>query len=111
MDIEKAIQVLEEHNKWRRGSDEITMGNATEIGIAIDTVLEAVKEVNTDEDVQYLSMLSNWYLKCHAKIIRVETGNLTIKDWRNEVTDKIKRLDAKLHEALQSAADKKEATK
>lgn len=44
MTIKKAIKILEQHNKWRRGSDKVKMGNATELGIAIDTVIGFVKE-------------------------------------------------------------------
>lgn len=38
MDIEKAVYILKQHNKWRRGAD-IPMENPTELGIAIDTVV------------------------------------------------------------------------
>ena len=38
MNIEKAVLILKQHNKWRRGAD-IPMANPTELGIAIDTVI------------------------------------------------------------------------
>ena len=42
MQIPKATETLRTHNAWRRGDDEsIEMVNPTELGIAIDTVLES----------------------------------------------------------------------
>jgi hypothetical protein len=43
MELKEAIQILERHNKWRRG-DIDTMDNPTDIGIAIDTVLHYAKK-------------------------------------------------------------------
>ena len=42
MNLKKAIQILEDHNRWRRGA-EISQLDVYEIGIAIDTVLAEVK--------------------------------------------------------------------
>lgn len=44
MKIEKAIRILEEHNKWRRGA-EIPQQNPAEIGIAIDTIITCMRAV------------------------------------------------------------------
>ena len=41
MELKEAIEILERHNKWRRGA-EIPQESPGELGIAIDTVLEAV---------------------------------------------------------------------
>ncbi len=41
MTIQEAIQILKEHNKWRRSNEIMPrpMVNPTELGIAIDTVV------------------------------------------------------------------------
>lgn len=41
MELKEAMEILERHNKWRRGA-EIPQESPGELGIAIDTVLEAV---------------------------------------------------------------------
>ena len=44
MGIKKAIEILETHNKWRRDNENIyKMQNPTQLGIAIDTVVEKFK--------------------------------------------------------------------
>lgn len=43
MTIEQAIEILERHNKWRRGDDEIPETNPKELGEAIDTVVDNFK--------------------------------------------------------------------
>lgn len=47
MNIEEAIKILEAHNKWRRDSSvpaKTKQQNAIKIGVAIDTVLNYLKE-------------------------------------------------------------------
>lgn len=39
MKLSKAIEIIEYHNRWRRGEIEDMKYTPTEIGIAIDTVL------------------------------------------------------------------------
>jgi hypothetical protein len=40
MEIKEAIQVLKDHNEWRRGEDEtLQMTDPKKLGIAIDTVV------------------------------------------------------------------------
>ena len=56
-DIEKAVTLLTIHNKWRRGA-EIPMVDPKELGIAIDTVLEVLrqsKENNPDSFDDYIN--------------------------------------------------------
>ena len=44
MNIEKAIEILELHNKWRRDNDgKYEMAEPKELGIAIDVVVAEVK--------------------------------------------------------------------
>lgn len=42
MNISEAIQVLEEHNKWRKGA-EIPQLDPVRIGMAIDTIINEYK--------------------------------------------------------------------
>ena len=42
MKIKKAIEILERHNKWRRGA-ETEMEHPKELGIAIEAVIEFSK--------------------------------------------------------------------
>lgn len=49
MDIKEAVKLLERHNEWRRGAN-MEMGDPTEIGQAIDTILKYVKEKENIKD-------------------------------------------------------------
>ena len=44
MTLKKAIEVLEIHNKWRRGGEYVEMATPKQLGIAIDTVLKKLKK-------------------------------------------------------------------
>ncbi len=48
MKIEEAIEILENHNKWRRGDDDIPMTNPKLLGLAIDLVVLEFKKSKTD---------------------------------------------------------------
>jgi len=50
MKLSKVIKILEEHNAWRRGDDNYTMGCVKELGIAIDTVIKITKALNENID-------------------------------------------------------------
>lgn len=43
MSIERIIDILERHNLWRRGADDVHAPTPTEIGDAIDSVVEYLK--------------------------------------------------------------------
>jgi hypothetical protein len=46
MEINKAVEVLENHNKWRRNTDDnlvLEQSNPTELGIAIETIVRRFK--------------------------------------------------------------------
>ena len=45
MKIKDAIEILERHNKWRRGSN-TTQIDPTVLGIAIDIILNYIKQKN-----------------------------------------------------------------
>jgi len=41
MTLKRAIQILEQHNEWRRGENEdLKMQNPTNLGTAIDVVVD-----------------------------------------------------------------------
>ena len=47
MNIEKAIEILELHNKWRRDNNsKYEMAEPKELGIAIDTVVSEFKNLH-----------------------------------------------------------------
>ena len=41
--VKKAVEILERHNKWRRGDDSIDMEDPTKLGKAIDIVVKEMK--------------------------------------------------------------------
>jgi hypothetical protein len=43
MKIQKAIKILKNHNKWRKGSEEVTMAEPKELSKAIDLVIQFAK--------------------------------------------------------------------
>ena len=48
MTIEKAIEILELHNKWRRDDDgKYEMAEPKELGEAIDLVISELKNLNS----------------------------------------------------------------
>jgi len=51
MELKKAIGVLETHNRWRRGEEVEPMSKPSDIGDAIDTVVEYVKNNIVLDDV------------------------------------------------------------
>ena len=44
MNLNEAIIIIENHNKWRRGNDTVKPTDPKEYGIAIDILLKTVKE-------------------------------------------------------------------
>ena len=42
MKIKKAIEILEIHQKWRRGGEYVTMASAKDLGTAIDVILKEI---------------------------------------------------------------------
>lgn len=49
MTTKKAIEILQYHNKWRRGA-EIPMLGPKEIGEAMDKAIEVMKSVSSNPD-------------------------------------------------------------
>ena len=47
MSLDDAIAIIENHNKWRRGDDTVKATDPTNYGIAIDILLNKVKEKPT----------------------------------------------------------------
>ena len=51
MKLQKALKILEDHNKWRRGDDNYQMTHPTELGKAIDTIINEYQNLYTKADV------------------------------------------------------------
>lgn len=55
MELKEAVRILEYHNEWRRDNsltpDQMPMVNPTKLGIAIDTVVKFIKEVEKKNNV------------------------------------------------------------
>ena len=70
MTLPEAIQILKTHNVWRRGA-ETGQANPTQLGIAIDTVVDEYEQNTCDE----------WHcVKCGKKYIPHLMKPLTICD-------------------------------
>lgn len=60
MTLIEAIQILETHNKWRRGA-EIPMEEPKKIGIAIDFVIEFCKNQKEQPiEAAPKTLINNW---------------------------------------------------
>ena len=72
MELQQAIELLENYNKWRRGA-EIPQPNPTEIGVAISVVLESTKsgKNNTEFEniVKEMRYLQKQYFKTRDRAI------------------------------------------
>tara|TARA_R110001592_G_scaffold318560_1_gene595740 strand:+ start:170 stop:415 length:246 start_codon:yes stop_codon:yes gene_type:complete len=68
MDIKQAIGVLETHNRWRRGEDLEPMLKPRDIGIAIDIVVEHVKNNVVSDDI----------IKCDCELERHERAKIEL---------------------------------
>ena len=68
MDIKQAIGILETHNRWRRGEDSEPMLNTKDIGIAIDVVVEYVKNNVVSDDI----------IKCDCELERHERAKIEL---------------------------------
>ena len=44
MTTQQAVQILEQHNKWRRADEMMEMTNPKTLGIAIDTIVKYFKQ-------------------------------------------------------------------
>lgn len=51
MTINEAIELLKQHNKWRRGFEKTPMTNPTDLGIAIDTIVKHYEKQKKNEKV------------------------------------------------------------
>ena len=51
MKLHKALKILDNHNKWRRGDDDYPMAHPTELGKAIDTIINEYQNLYTKADV------------------------------------------------------------
>jgi len=61
MKIQKAIEILEIHNKWRRDNDgKYKMAEPKELGIAIDTVVSEFKNLHLQNVSKQSELLKNF---------------------------------------------------
>ena len=66
MKLKKAIEILDDHNKWRRGDTNYTHTNPKELWIAIDKIVEEYKDYEEyEEDIEIEEMLASsiWELQ------------------------------------------------
>jgi hypothetical protein len=68
MDIKQAIGILETHNRWRRGEDSEPMLKPRDIGVAIDIVVEHVKNNVVSDDI----------IKCDCELLRHERARIEL---------------------------------
>lgn len=47
MSLQQAIKILTDHQDWRRGSEEKSMATPTELGIAINVILDYLNETKS----------------------------------------------------------------
>lgn len=50
MKLSTAVEILEKHNRWRRCNEDSEMVNPTQLGIAIDTIIEYLKKKVWDDN-------------------------------------------------------------
>lgn len=51
MTLPEAVKILKEHNSWRRGANlELKMVNPTDLGIAIDLIVEHYESKTSEYD-------------------------------------------------------------
>lgn len=74
MKLKQAIGVLETHNRWRRGEDVEPILKPSDIGIAIDTVVEYVKNNGGLDDV-----ISYSYCDCDNDCKNLDCGIIKCK--------------------------------
>lgn len=72
MTTTEAVVILARHNKWRRGSDEVEMANPTELGIAIDKVIERI-------------IVNDYFNSCHLELLNKTIAN--DEKYFSELTD------------------------
>ena len=68
MNIKQAIGILETHNRWRRGEDVEPMIDPKELGIAIDLVVEYIKNNGVLDD----------FMKCDCELERHERAKIEL---------------------------------
>lgn len=94
MELKEAIDILEHHNRWRRGDDDEVMCNPAELGKAIDTVVahcrESTKMELTWRDIQKIVMIADDILdfENHDVIATQEIGWSSPEAYYKAVLDK-----------------------
>lgn len=70
-----AINLLRAYNKWRRGAEDIEQPHPTEIGVALDTVLDHIEHAQQDCSCQSLKDLI-------VEVFEPRTRPTTITEYR-----------------------------
>lgn len=85
MEIYKALEILEQHNSWRRGNDDIEMYDPKLIGEAIDTIVVSFKvclDLHTCNRVEVIDENGRSYVnwkKDNNISIHFQDNNKTVK--------------------------------
>ena len=98
MKLKKALKILKRHNKWRRGAG-IPMENPTQLGIAIDTILETFKPNRIDYNKYPFRPFSELSKK-EQKIIKSRTVPVLRKKNPEHITQDTIFFDAEIQDGL-----------
>jgi len=97
MTKQEVIEVLTQHNLWRRGEDEEKMTDPTLLGIAMDEAIKLLKEINCSSEAAGFS--ANRISTFNAMKFGLKAGSVSIQDVNDfcNTSIKYKRDDARDH--------------
>lgn len=81
MKLNVAMSILKQHNEWRRGSDDIAMANAKELGKAIDLIVSFAEKLTGEPSGDMLKATGNGW---HYNDVFKAMINQSIKEVENE---------------------------
>jgi len=103
MKLKQAVELLEKHNKWRRGDENITQSAPRQLGIAIDMVVSEFKdkEAYKSDAIEFAMWLAMNYADVHMDINKkteneegyVEEHALSILNMKNSYWYKQKYIE------------------
>ena len=70
MEVKEVIEILESHNKWRRGSDDVEPTNPKLLGMAIDRAVEELRSCNVVKHEDIIKIL-----QLHSYNVEDQAGN------------------------------------
>jgi hypothetical protein len=81
MSIEEAIEILEQHNRWRRDSEGIyEMQDPKQLGFAIDTLVNFAKQFSIKDDNGNLLNAGDW-LEIHGFVVGLYELIIENSEW------------------------------